>query len=108
MVTEQWMIDEVKKIIPDAEVEVSDLHGTGDHFHVRIISNFFEGLRPLQRQKPILNHFKSHIANNTIHALDLKCMTHAQAEETGETVFDPHGQESEFFGVHIRRPKKER
>ena len=48
MVTEQWMIDEVKKIIPDAEVEVSDLHGTGDHFHVRIISNFFEGLRQIE------------------------------------------------------------
>ena len=43
MVTEQWMTDEVKKIIPDAEVEISDLHGTGDHFLVRIISNFFEG-----------------------------------------------------------------
>ena len=107
MVTEQWMVNEVKKIIPDAEIEISDLHGTGDHFHVRIISNSFEGLRPLQRQKPILNHFKEYIANNTIHALDLKCMTHLQAKEIGETVFDPHGQESEFFGVHIRRPNKE-
>ena len=48
------------------------------------------------------------MANNTIHALDLKCMTPSQAKDIGDTVFDPHGQESEFFGVHIRRPKKEK
>ncbi len=30
-----------------------------------------------------------------------------QAEEAGQTAFDPHGEEVEFFGVHIRRPDKE-
>ena len=95
MVTEQWMVEEVRKVVPDAEVEASDLHGSGDHFHVR------------QRQRPILNHFKPHIAQNIVHALDLKCMTPEQAGESGDTAFDPHGEEVEFFGVHIRRPDKE-
>ena len=58
MVTEQWVVDEVLKVIPSADVSVTDLHKSGDHFHVRIVSSDYEGTRPLQRQKPILNHFK--------------------------------------------------
>ena len=107
MVTELWMVEEVLKVVPVAQVEASDLHGSGDHFHVRIISDSYEGVRPLQRQRPILNHFKPYIAQNIVHALDLKCMTPEQAEAAGETAFDPHGEEVEFFGVHIRRPDKE-
>ena len=107
MVTTDWMKQEVLKVVPDASVEVSDLHGTGDHFHVRIISQSYDGVLPLQRQKPILNHFKRYIAENTVHALDLKCMTPKQAEDSTNTAFDPHGQEQEFYGVHIRRPVRD-
>ena len=107
MVSADWMTNEILKVVPDAEVEVSDLHGSGDHFHVRVISESFEGVMPLQRQKPILSHFKPFISDNTVHALDLKCMTPKQAETNSQTAFDPHGQEPEFFGVHVRRPRKE-
>ena len=101
------MVEEVLKVVPDAQVVASDLHGSGDHFHVRVISESYDGVRQLQRQRPILNHFKPHIAQNIVHALDLKCMTPEQAESSGQTAFDPHGEEVEFFGVHIRRPDKE-
>ena len=107
MVTEQWVVDEVLKVVPSADVSVTDRHKIGDHFHVRIISSDYEGTRPLQRQKPILNHFKQFIEQNIVHALDLKCMTPEQASKSGETAFDPHGGDVEFFGVHIRREKKE-
>ena len=107
MVTEQGMVGEVRKVVHDAEVEASDLHGSGDHFHVRVISESYQGVRPLQRQRPILNHFTPHISQNIVHELDLKCMTPEQAGESGDTAFDPHGEEVEFFGVHIRRPDKE-
>jgi len=108
MVSEQWMVDEVGKVVTDAIIEATDLHGTGDHFHVRVISKSYEGQRPLQRQRPILTHFKQFIATNTVHALDLKCMTPDQGDALGDTKFDPHGEKQpEFFGVHIRREKKE-
>ena len=35
-----------------------------------------------------------------VHALDLKCMTPAQAETAGDTVFHPHAGGT---GIHIRR-----
>ena len=108
MVTEQWVVDEVGKVVPSAIIEATDFHGTGDHFHVRVISQSYEGQRPLQRQRPILAHFKQYIVTNTVHALDLKCMTPDQETALGETKFDPHkGKETEFFGIHIRREKKE-
>ena len=41
MVGVDWVEEEVLKAVPDAVVEVIDLHGSGDHFHVRIISESF-------------------------------------------------------------------
>jgi len=99
MVGVDWVEEEVLKAVPDAVVEVIDLHGSGDHFHVRIISESFEGVRPLQRQKQVLAVMKQHIPH-PFHALDLKCMTPEQAESAGDTAFDPHGGGR---GVHIRR-----
>ena len=99
MVEAAWVESEVLKAVPDAIVEVIDLHGSGDHFHVRVISESFEGVRPLQRQKQVLAVMKEHIPH-PVHALDLKCMTPAQAETAGDTAFDPHGGGQ---GVHIRR-----
>ncbi len=66
-----------------------DLNGTQDHFHIRIIAQSFEGMRPLQRQKLILNHFKAYIPR-PIHAIDIKCMTPAQAETAGDTPYSIH------------------
>ena len=50
MVGADWVESEVLKAVPEATVEVIDLHGSGAHFHVRVIADLFEGMRPLQRQ----------------------------------------------------------
>ena len=98
MPTIEWMKSELKGILPDSIAEVTDLNGTGDHFHVRIISKSFIGLRTLQRQKIILNHFKQYIPLK-IHALDIQALTPDQAENTDASVFDPHSQGQ---GLHNR------
>ena len=102
MVSSEWVEAEVRKAVPEAVIEVLDLHGSGDHFHVRVISESFDGVRPLQRQKTVLAVMKQHIPH-PVHALDLKCMTPAQAEVAGDTAFDPHRGGR---GVHIRRINK--
>ena len=102
MVATEWIEAEVLKAVPDAHVEAIDLHRSGDHFHVRVISESFDGMRPLQRQRLVLAVMKQHIPH-PIHALDLKCRTPAQAEPAGDTAFDPHGGGQ---GVHIRRIEK--
>ena len=104
MVAADWVESEVLKAVPEALVEVIDLHGSGDHFHVRVIAELFEGMRPLQRQKMVLAVMKHHIPR-PIHALDLKCMTPKQAETAGDTAFDPHGGGQ---GIHINRIRKQK
>ena len=99
MVECDWLEDEIRTIVPDCHVEAIDLNGTKDHFHIRVIAESFAKMRPLQRQKLILNHFKSYIPN-PIHAIDLKCMTPAQAETAGDTVFHPHAGGT---GIHIKK-----
>ena len=102
MVTCDWLEEEIRGVIPDCNVEAIDLNGTEDHFHIRVISESFEGMRPLQRQKLILNHFKPYIPR-PIHAIDIKCMTPAQAATAGDTVFHPHAGGT---GIHIKRIQK--
>ena len=34
-------------------------------------------------------------------------VTPEQAKTLGNTAFDPHSGKQEFFGIHVRRPKKE-
>jgi acid stress-induced BolA-like protein IbaG/YrbA len=101
----EWMEAEVRKAVPDAiEVAVVDLTGGADHFHVRVVSPTFEGMRPLPRQRILLGHFKPWIPNQ-VHALDLKCLTPEQAAADDGEVFHPHPNrrsEAEFVGINIR------
>ena len=102
MVTTEWMEEQVQGLLSNCTVEAIDLNGTQDHFHLRVIDESFDGMRPLQRQKLILSLFRDYIPH-PIHALDLKCMTPAQVESAGNTVFHPH---ADGTGIHIKRIQK--
>ena len=102
MPTPQWVEEEIRSILPNCIVQVTDLTGTEDHFHVKVVDASFEGMRPLQRQKIILNHFKPHIPHS-VHAIDIRAMTPAQAENIGDTIFNPH---SGGQGVHLKSIQK--
>lgn len=91
-----WIADEVKQVVPDAEVHASDLTGEGNHWYVAIISPTFQGERSFRRQKPILAHFTPHIQSGRVHALDLKCLTPQELQEKHDgkvpDPFHPHGK----------------
>ena len=55
MVGADWIKSEVLKAVPNAVVEVIDLHGSGDHFHVRVISDEFEGVDILINNMKLIN-----------------------------------------------------
>ncbi len=107
MPTIEWMENEVRKVLPNCIIKITDLTGGGDHFHIRVIDETFENKRPLARQKIILNHFKQFIPYQ-VHALDIQALTPEQGSKTSENVFHPHGGGQ---GVHSkaieRRQKKE-
>jgi len=105
MPTIEWMEDEVRKVLPNSNVKVTDLTGGGDHFHLRVIDEDFQNKRPLARQRIILNHFKQFIPNQ-VHALDIQALTPEQASKTSENVFHPHGGGQGIHSRSIERRKQ--
>ncbi len=71
-------IEELKRILQDrfsdAEVEVWDLTGTSDHFHVEVTSREFEGLGLIQQHKLVHAACGEHLTTS-IHALEIKTRT---------------------------------
>ncbi len=96
MVNAAWMEQALKAIVPDAQVHPTDLNGGGDHWHVVLVAQSFDGQRSFQRQKPILAALTPHIQSGAIHALDLKCITPQELEIKHEgklpVPFIPHQQ----------------
>ena len=107
----EWLEEEIRSILPNSDVEAIDLNGTQDHFHIRIIDESFSSMRPLQRQKLILNHFKDYIPS-PIHAIDLKCMTPQQPKQQAIPFFirmlaEPESISSGFKNIRIRSEENE-
>ena len=71
--------EEVKAMIvaemPDAQVEVQDLTGGGDHYHVSVISSMFAGKALVQQHQMVYGALKQAMSTEAIHALALKTST---------------------------------
>ncbi len=61
--------------MPEAEVSVT---GDGSHFEAVVISDVFEGLMPIKRQRLVMETVKPQIASGELHALSMKTYTTAQ------------------------------
>lgn len=48
------------------------VNGDGRHFDITVVGEVFKGLRPVQRQQKVYAVLKDHIAEGTIHAVNMK------------------------------------
>ena len=64
------------KIGSDANIKIE---GADCNLAVKIISNFFENMPLIQRQKNILGLFQSEFADGSLHALSVKTYTIKEA-----------------------------
>ncbi len=73
--------DQVKAAItlamPDAQVEVEDLTGGGDHLQVTVISAVFDGLTRVRQHQLVYGALRQELASEAIHALALQTSTPA-------------------------------
>ena len=73
--------DQVKAAItlamPDAQVEVEDLTGGGDHLQVTVISAAFDGLTRVRQHQLVDGALRQELASEAIHALALQTSTPA-------------------------------
>ena len=61
--------------MPQAEVRVT---GDGSHFDATVISDQFEGLTPIKKQRLVMDTVKPQIASGELHALSIKTFTNEQ------------------------------
>jgi acid stress-induced BolA-like protein IbaG/YrbA len=68
--------EEIKNILSqgfdNAEIMVE---GDGSHFQVTVISNQFDGLRPVKRQQMVYSLVNELITSGTLHAIGIKAYT---------------------------------
>lgn len=75
MISPQQVEEMIKTQIPDAQVQVQDLTGGGDHYQVIVVSSQFEGKGLVQQHQLIYGALQQAMSSEAIHALALKTYT---------------------------------
>ena len=65
----------IKVAMPDAQVQVQDLTGGGDHYQVVVVSSQFEGKGRVQQHQLVYSSLNQAMSSEAIHALALKTYT---------------------------------
>tara|TARA_Y100001968_G_scaffold328304_2_gene375196 strand:- start:547 stop:777 length:231 start_codon:yes stop_codon:yes gene_type:complete len=65
----------IKLALPDAEISIEDINGTGDHLKVNVVSNGFAGLSLIRQHQLVYGALKNELASEAIHALALNTST---------------------------------
>ena len=60
----------IRKGIPDAQVEITDLAGDGDHYSARVVAESFRGLTRVNQQKRVYEALGGRMGGE-LHALQL-------------------------------------
>lgn len=76
----------IKAGLPDAEVQVQDLTGGGDHYQVVVVSSAFEGQGLVQQHQIVYGAVRQAMSSEAIHALSLKTYTPQAWAAMGQTV----------------------
>lgn len=75
MVTFDRVIASIQEHLPDAQVQIQDLTGGGDHLQAIVVSSAFEGKSLVQQHQLIYQALRADLASEAIHALALKTYT---------------------------------
>lgn len=80
---EAEMIRRIADALPGAEVRLSDLTGTRDHWQAVIVAPGFAGMNRLKRQRAVFAALGDlmHGAGAPIHAFTMQTLTPAEAEK---------------------------
>ncbi|MBD1872688.1 BolA family transcriptional regulator [Nodosilinea sp. FACHB-131] len=75
MITPDQVSAMIKTGLPDADVQVQDLTGGGDHYQVVVISSQFAGRSLVQQHQLVYGAVREAMSSEAIHALALKTYT---------------------------------
>ncbi len=75
MVSPNQVEDMIKTALPDAQVQVQDLTGGGDHYQAVVVSAEFSGKTLVQQHQLVYGAVQQAMSSEAIHALALKTYT---------------------------------
>lgn len=75
MVSPDQVESMIRAGIPDAQVQVQDLTGGGDHYQVIVVSDQFAGKSLVQRHQLVYRSLQQAMSSDAIHALTMKTYT---------------------------------
>ncbi len=75
MISPQQVEEMIKAQMPDAQVQVEDLTGGGDHYQVSVVSSQFAGKGLVKQHQLVYGALKEAMSTEAIHALALKTYT---------------------------------
>ena len=58
------------------------VEGEGDHFDILVVGEVFAGLRAVQKQQLVYGVLNEHIANGSIHAVNIRTYTPAEWKDS--------------------------
>ena len=76
----------IKAALPDAQVQVQDLTGGGDHYQVTVVSSQFEGKGLVQQHQLVYGAVRQAMSTEAIHALALKTYTPQTWATAGQAI----------------------
>ena len=71
MVNSDAVVAAIIREIPDAQVSVEDLSGTGDHLQVNVVSSSFKDISLIKQHQMVYKSLANEMASEAIHALAL-------------------------------------
>jgi stress-induced morphogen len=75
----------IKSALPDAQVTIRDLTGTGDHFEARVVSAAFEGKSMVDQHAAVYASLQDLLDSGELHALALRTYSPEQWKKFGAT-----------------------
>ena len=72
----------IQEAHPDAEIQFNDVTGGGDHWEAMIVSEGFEGMNRIARQRSIYAALGD-LMTGPIHAFTFRTLTPKQVQEEG-------------------------
>ncbi|TVP69853.1 MAG: BolA family transcriptional regulator [Leptolyngbya sp. LCM1.Bin17] len=75
MISPDQVATMIKAGLPDADVQVQDLTGGGDHYQVVVVSSDFAGRSLVQQHQMVYGAVRDAMSSEAIHALALKTYT---------------------------------
>ena len=75
MISPQQVEGMIKAQMPDAQVQVQDLTGCGDHYQVTVVSSQFADKGLVQQHQLVYGALQQAMSSEAIHALALKTYT---------------------------------